>query len=95
MGGFGFLDERGESGLVVDGHIGQDLAVELDPGFFQPADELAVRNLRGAAGCADTHDPQRPEIALLAAPSHESVAERFFDGFLGRAVQLALGEKKA
>jgi hypothetical protein len=34
--GLRLLDDRGERGRVGHGQIGQDLAVELDPGLVQP-----------------------------------------------------------
>ena len=38
----GGLHERGEGGVVGDGEVGQDLAVDLDAGAVEPGDEPAV-----------------------------------------------------
>jgi hypothetical protein len=93
--GFGSRHQGGECGFIGGGQIRQNLAVQFNAGLFQTADELAVGDVRGAAGCPDADDPERPEIALLAPSSDEAVTQRLFDGFLRRAIQLALGEKKA
>jgi hypothetical protein len=39
VGGLCLSDERGECGGVVDGDVGEDLAIEFNAGFFQAVDE--------------------------------------------------------
>jgi len=34
------LDDGAEGGRVVDGHVGKDLAVDVDLGLFRPAMNL-------------------------------------------------------
>src|SRR5260370_23676324 len=45
VGGLGLFHQRGETSGVVGGHVGQHLAVQVDTGSLQTADETAVRNL--------------------------------------------------
>jgi hypothetical protein len=33
---FTLLDDAGKGSLVVHGHVGQHLAVDVDPAFFMP-----------------------------------------------------------
>src|SRR5690606_8213272 len=68
----GDLDERGERRRVAHREIGEDLAVHLDVGGPQPADEPAVAGAVLAAGGVDALDPQRAELTLARPP----VAER-------------------
>jgi hypothetical protein len=91
---FGSLDECLESSGVIDGDIGEHLAVQADTSPLETADELAVRNIRSTASRVDPNDPQRAEIALFETASDEAVAESLFNGFLGCAIQLGLGEEK-
>src|SRR5580704_9229986 len=95
VGGFRRLDERGKSGRVVGGHVGQNFAIQVYAGLLQAADKLTVGYFSRAAGSADADDPQRTEIALLAPPSDVAIAQRLLDGLLRGPIQLALGEKKA
>src|SRR5258708_2893830 len=91
----GLLHQRRESGRIVGGQIRENLAVQLDAGFFQPADELAVGKSGGAATGSDADDPQRAEIAFFPAASDVSIFLSLFDGLLGSPVELALGEKES
>src|ERR1700694_6050390 len=88
------LDKGSKSGFITRRQISQNLAIQFDTGFLQAAHKSAVGDVGSAARRANAHDPQRPEIALLAAPSHIAIAQRLFDGLLRSAVQLALGKKK-
>ena len=36
------LDESGEGGLIMHGEIGEDLAVDFDPGLVQAIDKSAI-----------------------------------------------------
>src|SRR5260370_6342435 len=95
VSGFGLFHQGGEGCCIVGGQIRENLAVQLDAGFFQPADELAVGKSSGAAASSDADDPQRTEIPLLPATSDVSIFLSLFDGLLGCPVQLALGEKES
>jgi len=61
------LHDAVESSNVVDGQIGQNLAVDLDLCLLQAIGELAVRQAASACTGVDTRDPQLTEDALLGA----------------------------
>ena len=61
----GLIGERGKSRRVVDGEVGQDLAIQLDASLLQPMDELRIADPVEFGGCADADDPKRPKLALL------------------------------
>src|SRR5207342_3004743 len=75
---------------IENGKIGQDLAVELDPGLVQARDELVVRQPVGAGGCVDADDPELAERALLVLAVAVGVDERVLDLLLRVAVAPAL-----
>ena len=62
LGVLGDLDELGESRSVVHSQIGQHLAVEVDVGLLQTADELGVGHAVHAGSRVDTGNPQGTEI---------------------------------
>ena len=67
-GGADLGDDFGEGRLVLDGDVGEDLAVEADVGGLEALDEAAVGEPGGAHGGAETGDPQGAEIALAGLP---------------------------
>src|SRR5258707_5602159 len=69
----GLFHKCREGGCVVGSQIRENLAVQLDAGLFQAADELAVGKSGGAATGSDADDPQRTEIALFPAASDVGV----------------------
>src|SRR6185503_2707630 len=87
--GPGRLRELGEGGLVGDGQLGEDLAVDLDARLLQPVHEDGIRQPELATGGVDADDPERacPPLLLLAALVGEG--PRAEHGFRGGAVQLA------
>src|SRR5262249_30639567 len=60
----GGLDQRGEGRRVVDGQVGQDLAVDLDAGQVQALDEPVVGHPVRAGRGVDPLDPELAEVAL-------------------------------
>ena len=62
--GLGGLDERGEGRRVVDGQVGQDLAVDLDTRGLEALDEAVVGQAVGAGAGVDALDPELAEVAL-------------------------------
>ncbi len=70
--GLGLLGERRERRRLVDGHVGEHLAVERHAGRLEPADQLAVGEAVLARRGVDADDPQPPEVALLAPASDEA-----------------------
>src|SRR5690606_7998047 len=83
----GDLDESVERGRVVDGQVGEDLAIDLDLGGLQTLDEPVVRDALGAGGRVDPLDPQTTEVALLGLAVVVRVDQRVGDLLLGLAVQ--------
>src|SRR5204863_7199149 len=57
---------------------------------LQAGDPLAVGQAMLARRGVDAHDPQPPEIALLAAPADERIFQRGVDRFFRGTIQLAL-----
>src|SRR3954454_7573730 len=83
----GHLDQRDERGQVVDGQVGQDLAVDLDTREAQALDEAVVGEAVGAGAGVDPLDPQLAELALLLAAGVVAVDQRVGDLLLGLAVE--------
>src|SRR4051794_427290 len=71
---------------ILDGEIGEHLAVELDLRLPQPRDELVVRQAVRARSRVDAHDPEPPERPLLVLAVAVGVRERMVDLLLRVAV---------
>src|ERR1039457_2971328 len=95
QGRFGLLYQQAEVRRVAGRHFGQYLAVQIHARRFQAVHEFAVGDTGLPATRVDAHDPQRTEFALLVLASDVGISEGLLDGFLRRAVQLALGEEKS
>src|ERR1700683_254367 len=61
------FNQFGKSRGIFHGDIGENLAVELDAGLFQSADEARVACAVQLACGRDAHNPERSELALLFA----------------------------
>ena len=72
------LDDGLESLGVVQGEVGENLAVHLDAGHVQLVDELAVIHAILAHGGVDTDNPQAAEFALLVSSVAISVGLTLF-----------------
>ncbi|MDL1872669.1 DNA repair protein RadA [Deltaproteobacteria bacterium PRO3] len=77
------MHQRRERRGFVGGEVGKNLAIQFDARFLQPTDELGVAEVILAAARIDAEDEKPAEIALLAAASDVSVAERLLDRLLG------------
>jgi hypothetical protein len=53
VGRFGLLGQLGKARGVVDGDVGQDLAVQLDAGLLQAVDELRVAEVPFSLAAAE------------------------------------------
>src|SRR5688500_12680140 len=53
---------------IVDGDVGEHLAVHLDAGLAEAVDQLRVRHALLARGRVDPRDPEAAEVALAVAP---------------------------
>src|SRR5215207_4766451 len=58
------LDDRLERVRLADGDVGQDLAVDLDPGLAEAGDKSTVGQPVLAHRSVEPLDPQRPKAAL-------------------------------
>ncbi len=67
-GGADLGDDLGKGRLVLDGDVGEDLAVEADVRGLEALDETAVGEPGGTHGGVETGDPQSAEIALAGLP---------------------------
>src|SRR3989338_6909782 len=91
----GRLDENGEPLRVAHGDVSQGLAVELDAGLAQAADEPAVVQLVLAGGGVQPHRPQAAELALAGAAMTEGELHRPAHRQPRLPVELRLGEEVA
>src|SRR5690606_35702588 len=69
----------------MDGHVRQNLAVDLDTSLVQTVDETAVGQAMLACRCVDALDPQSAEIALAGLAIAVSILQRLLDCLLGDA----------
>src|SRR5579884_1966762 len=91
----GLLHKLGKRRGVADRQIGQNLAVQLDAGAPQALYEAIVGDSIKPCGRADALDPEPTELAFPRAPVAKRIPQRALAGFLGGAVELALGQKEA
>src|SRR5262249_42114413 len=63
------FDEPGKRAGIVDGDVGECLAVQLDQRALQPGDELAVTDAAHPASGVDADNPRGAEAAFGAAPA--------------------------
>ena len=63
-GALRLLDQRLERSRLADGELGQDLAVDLDPGLAEAVDKSAIGQAVLAHGGVDALDPQGAEERL-------------------------------
>src|SRR3954462_9416082 len=79
----GLGDDGAERRTFVHRDVGQDLAIEIDPGELQAVHELAVGEALRADRGVDPLDPQRPERALLHLAVAIGVLAGLLDGLPG------------
>ena len=72
------VDDGLESLGIVEGEVGEDLAVHLDTSLRQLVDELAVVHAVFAHGSVDTDNPQAAEFAFLVSSVAISVGLTLF-----------------
>src|SRR6187431_2555221 len=86
--GLGLLDDGDEGGGLVDGEVGEDLAVDLDAGEVEAVDQARVGKARVMLTDrgVDALDPQGAEGALADLAVAGRVLERLVDRLLGGAV---------
>src|SRR5690606_34758092 len=84
-----------ESLRLMDRHVGENLAVNLDPGLVQAVDEAAIGQAVFASGGIDALDPQGAKIALAIAPVARRILHRFLDGLPRNADRVLATAAKA
>ena len=82
------LTETGKRRGIVDGDVGQNLAVQFQSRLLQSADKPAVADAVLLRGGGDADDPQRPVLALLLPPAGKGELQSALDRFFRRPVQL-------
>ena len=65
LGSLHDFHDLGESFRIGDGHVSEDLAVQLDARLGKLEDKLAVADAMFADCCVQASDPQRAEVTLL------------------------------
>ena len=87
-GGLGLVDDGAEGGGLVDGEVGEDLAVDLDAGLGEAVDQAGVgeAGVVLADGGVDPLDPEGAELALADLAVAGRVLQRLVNGLLGGAV---------
>src|SRR5450759_63308 len=85
------LDERGEPGGIVDRHVGEHLAVQVDLGLLEAVHEHGVRQAVEARAGVDAGDPQLADLALLGLAVAVGVLQRVLHLLLGGLERAALG----
>src|SRR5262245_23135918 len=84
-GGFGLLDDRLKGRRLVDGEVGQDLAIDHEPGLGEAVDKSAVVEPKRPHRGIEALDPERPEGALPALAIAVGVLIGLLDRLLGDA----------
>lgn len=90
-----FVDHLRERIRVIHGQVGEHLAVQVDPGFFQFSHELGIRHSVETCTGVDTLDPQGTEVALLGFAIAVGIDETFFDRVLGDGPNIFLSSKES
>mgnify|MGYP006877865237 CR=1 FL=1 len=73
------LDQRGKSLGVVDGHVGEHLAVELDASLVEAIHEHGVGHTVDTSSSVDASNPETTNLALLVATIAVLVLQRVTD----------------
>src|SRR4051812_21791621 len=83
--GLGLLDDRLKSRRLGNGEVGQNLAIDLDPGLGKTVDKSAVVEPKRPHGGVEALDPERPEGPLAALAVAVGVLVGLLDRLLGDA----------
>ena len=90
-GFFAGLDQTGEGLGIVDGDLGEHLAVDLDVALLQTGHEAGIGDVVGAASGIDSLDPKLAIVALDEAARIVSVTEGVANLLLRGFEQKVLG----
>ena len=83
--GLHLVHDAAEGSRVVDGQLGQHLAVDLDRRLLHAGHELAVGDAEFARGRVDARDPQLAKHTLARAPIAVGILARLHHRLLGDA----------
>ena len=78
-----------ESGGIVEGEVGENLAVDLYACFVNETHELRVAEILHAGGSVDTLDPEGTEVAFLVLAVAIGICKTFFPSVLGYGPHVA------
>src|SRR5882672_4714073 len=95
QGGLGLLDDRLEGRRLGNGEVGQDLAIDLDPGLGEAVDKSAVVEPKRPHRGIEALDPKRPEGALAALAVAVGVLVGLLDRLFGDADRVLATAEKA
>src|SRR5215470_14907619 len=85
QGGLGLLDDGLKGRRLGDGEVGQDLAIDHEPGLAQAVDKSAVVEPKRPHRGIEALNPERPEGALAALAVAVGVLVGLLDRLLGDA----------
>lgn len=88
-GVFHLVNDGLEGSGVVEGEVGEHLAVDLDTSLMDEAHELAVGEILHAGSGVDTLNPESAEVALLVLAVAVGVGKTLFPGVLGYGPHIA------
>ena len=84
-----------ESLGVVQGEVGEHLAVDLDTSLGQSSHELRVADALHTCGSVDTLNPQSAEVALLGTTVTIGVGQTLLPGILCYCPNILAGSEVA
>ena len=87
----GLLHQSGESSLVGDSDLSQDLAVQVDLSALQTVHEAGVVDAHGSNSSGNTSDPQLTEFSLLQLTANIGVSAGLHNSLLGHLEVGGLG----
>src|SRR5579875_2734571 len=83
------IDERAKGGLIVDGHLGQNLAIYPDVGLADSMHQYAVAHAAHASSGIDARNPEPAHIALAIPAVTIHIGHRAHDRFMRGAEKAA------
>lgn len=88
------VNYRFERFRMVEGQIGENLAVKAYTMLIQCVNQPGVRNAMGARTCIDTGNPKTAESAFFGATVAIGIAHRFVQGIFGNRKDVSPGAEE-
>jgi hypothetical protein len=79
------FDDLAENGMISDGQIGEDLAINLDIGHAEGMHQTAIIQAMNASSGIDADNPQSAHIPLAIATISIGESHRAHHGFMSAA----------